>query len=69
MHDLPYMRPEELADDGGSTVACMTLICDAVKRVRFDFDVLQKRFSHQRITGVQFDQSESRLRCASACWL
>ena len=36
MHDVPWMRPEQL---GPETVSAMTVVCSAVRRVQSAFPV------------------------------
>jgi len=36
MHDVPWMRPEEI---GPETVSAMTVVCSAVRRVQTEFPV------------------------------
>ena len=52
MHDVPWLRPEQL---GPETVAAMTVVCSAVRRVQAQFPV-----------GVQILSSANRAALAVA---
>jgi len=52
MHDVPWLRPEQL---GPETVSAMAVVCSAVRRVRTEFPV-----------GVQILSSGNRAALAIA---
>jgi len=52
MHDVPWMRPEQL---GPETVSAMTVVCSAVRRMQREFPV-----------GVQVLSSGNRAALAIA---
>jgi len=52
MHDMPWLRPEQL---GPETVAAMTVVCTALRRLQTDFPI-----------GIQILSSGNRAALAVA---